>query len=72
MGVCGCGKSTIGELLAKRTGKMFLEGDQYHSDSNIAKMSRGEPLTDEDREDWLDRIAAKIEANQGEEGLIVS
>ena len=72
MGVCGCGKSTMGELLAKRTGKQFIEGDKYHSDQNVAKMSQGEPLTDEDREDWLDRVAAKVGSDETAKGSLIS
>jgi gluconokinase len=60
MGVTGCGKTTLGRLLAARLGAPFAEGDAYHPPENIAKMSRGEPLTDEDRWPWLDIIAADI------------
>ncbi|MCA0973017.1 gluconokinase [Halomonas denitrificans] len=57
MGVSGSGKSHIGRLLAERTGATFIDGDDYHSRDNIAKMSRGEPLNDEDRQGWLDTLA---------------
>jgi carbohydrate kinase (thermoresistant glucokinase family) len=57
MGVSGCGKSTIGALLAQRMQITFVEGDSLHTASNIAKMGRGKPLTDEDRSPWLMRIA---------------
>jgi len=53
MGVCGCGKSSVGPLLAARLGGMFLDGDDYHPLENVEKMSRGEALTDEDRWPWL-------------------
>ena len=56
MGVAGCGKSTIGKELAKSLGYEFLEGDDYHSQSNVRKMVAGESLTDEDREPWLSRL----------------
>ena len=49
MGVAGSGKSTIGRALAADLGAEFLEGDKFHPEANIAKMSRGEPLTDDDR-----------------------
>jgi gluconokinase len=57
MGVTGSGKSTIGRLLAERLGFAFWDADQYHPISNIEKMSRGEPLTDEDRAPWLETLA---------------
>lgn len=56
MGVSGCGKSTVGRLLAADFGCPFIEGDDYHDDSSIAKMRAGVPLTDDDRWPWLDRI----------------
>jgi len=56
MGVSGCGKSTLGGLLARSLGCPFLEGDDFHSAEAIAKMRGGEPLTDEDRWPWLDRL----------------
>ena len=53
MGVSGCGKSTIGSALARRFAVPFLEGDAFHPDNNVAKMSAGVPLDDEDRAGWL-------------------
>lgn len=60
MGVQGCGKSTIGRLLGEETGQPFFDGDDLHSPEAKAKMAAGEPLTDEDREPWLRRIAELI------------
>ena len=57
MGVAGCGKSTVAEELARRLGWELAEGDDFHPEANIAKMSSGTPLTDEDRWPWLDLIA---------------
>jgi gluconokinase len=56
-GVSGSGKSTVGALLAGQLGWPFTDGDSLHPASNIAKMSSGMPLTDEDRLPWLRRIA---------------
>jgi gluconokinase len=53
MGVSGSGKSHIGRGLANKLGCRFIDGDDHHSANNIAKMSRGEPLSDDDRKDWL-------------------
>ncbi|MBI9056862.1 MAG: NADP-dependent phosphogluconate dehydrogenase [Labilibaculum sp.] len=53
MGVSGCGKSTIGELLSEELDIPFFDGDDYHPQANIKKMSDGIPLNDEDRYDWL-------------------
>jgi gluconokinase len=61
MGVSGSGKSTIGEQLAKRLGWSYEDGDRFHPASNVAKMSAGEPLTDEDRWPWLQAIADEID-----------
>lgn len=53
MGVSGSGKSTIGKLLAEALDYPFFDGDDFHPDVNIEKMSVGTPLNDEDRYDWL-------------------
>ena len=60
MGVSGSGKSTVAGILAGQLGWDFAEGDDLHPVANVAKMSAGIPLTDEDRWPWLDRIAAWI------------
>lgn len=57
MGVSASGKSTLGKLLAQDEGWDFLEGDDLHPASNIAKMEAGIALTDEDRAPWLDALA---------------
>jgi carbohydrate kinase (thermoresistant glucokinase family) len=62
MGVSGVGKTTLGEALAERLGWTFKEGDELHPAANVAKMKAGHPLTDADREPWLDAIAAWIDA----------
>ena len=64
MGVSGAGKTTVGRMLAERMGAGFLEGDRFHPPANIAKMQRHEPLSDEDRWPWLDRLAAELHAAQ--------
>jgi len=62
MGVSGSGKSTIGAALSKRLGWQFRDADSFHPPANIAKMSRGVPLQDEDRWPWLAAIAQWIDA----------
>ena len=64
MGVSGSGKSTIAAMLAHRLNWIIEEGDWFHPRSNIEKMHRGEPLTDEDRWPWLEGIAAWIDATR--------
>ena len=61
MGVSGSGKSTIADHLAGRLGWRYEDGDVFHPASNIAKMSAGQPLTDEDRWPWLQAIADEID-----------
>ncbi|HEX3346590.1 MAG TPA: gluconokinase [Acetobacteraceae bacterium] len=61
MGVSGSGKTTVAHKLAERLGWPFLEGDDLHPPSNVAKMASGIPLTDEDRLPWLHAIAAWID-----------
>jgi gluconokinase len=60
MGVSGCGKSEIGRDLAARLQIDYIEGDSFHSKGNIAKMSSGRPLTDDDRYDWLLVLQEKL------------
>lgn len=60
MGVAGSGKSTVGEALARQTGTTYRDGDDLHPAANIAKMSRGEPLTDEDRWPWLTLVGEAL------------
>lgn len=60
MGVAGSGKSTVGPLIAKGLGGAFAEGDQFHPPANIAKMTSGQPLNDDDRMPWLAAMATAI------------
>jgi gluconokinase len=64
MGVSGVGKTTVGKQIAEQLGARFLEGDDYHPKANIAKMSHGEPLTDDDRKPWLERLARELDASR--------
>lgn len=56
MGVAGSGKTTVGKLVAERLGWRFLDADDFHSRDNVEKMRSGQPLTDDDRWPWLDRL----------------
>lgn len=55
-GVSGCGKTTVGALLAGRLRWRFADADTFHPEANVAKMRAGIPLTDADREPWLHAI----------------
>lgn len=57
MGVTGCGKSTIAAAICERTGAYLIEGDAFHPPENVRKMRAGIPLTDEDRQGWLEHLA---------------
>jgi carbohydrate kinase (thermoresistant glucokinase family) len=61
MGVCGAGKSTIGLALAQALGLPFVEGDGLHPPRNVALMAAGTPLTDADRQGWLQAVGAVLE-----------
>jgi gluconokinase len=61
MGVSGSGKSTIADKLAERLCWRYEDGDKFHPPSNVAKMSAGHPLTDEDRRPWLQAISDEID-----------
>jgi gluconokinase len=62
MGVVGSGKTTIGTLLSSQLGWEFADADDYHPQSNVDKIRIGIPLTDRDREPWLDLLGAAIVA----------
>jgi gluconokinase len=60
MGVSGCGKTTIGRLLAQRLGCDFIDADDFHPPANVAKMAAGVPLEDADRWPWLARLNEEL------------
>lgn len=64
MGVAGCGKSSVGAALAPILGAGYLDGDDLHPPGNIAKMRRGEALTDADRAPWLALVGAALRPDQ--------
>ena len=72
MGVSGCGKTTIAEILSRELGWEYRDGDDFHPKSNVEKMHSGTPLTDEDRWPWLKAIAAWIDGKRkaGEHGIV--
>ena len=69
MGVSGCGKSSVGEEIARLTSAQFVDGDDLHPEANKAKMGAGIPLDDNDRWPWLDRVG---EVLAGPAGAIVA
>jgi beta-N-acetylhexosaminidase len=71
MGVSGCGKTTIGDLVARELGVPFLDGDSLHPVENVAKMAAGTPLTDVDRWPWLGIVGAHL-AQAGDKGLVLA
>lgn len=71
MGVSGTGKSTIGRLLATALEIPFFDGDDYHPEANITKMSEGVPLTDTDRQAWLIRLN-KLAQEHRHQGIILA
>jgi len=73
MGVSGCGKSTVGGLLARLIDAEFLEGDDLHPPRNVERMATGIPLTDDDRRDWLSALAQRMaRARNAQQSLVVS
>lgn len=71
MGVSSCGKSTVGEALARRLAAPFLDADDWHPPANVAKMRLGIPLADADRWPWLARYAVALRDALTEHGLAV-
>ena len=72
MGVAGCGKTTIAELLSKKINAFLIEADEYHSKNNIDKMSAGIPLNDDDRYDWLIKIKEEIDKRKNFQNLVIA
>ena len=68
MGVSGCGKTSVGQLLAQSLGWDFYDADNFHPPENVSKMASGIPLTDSDRAPWLaslhDLISSSLEADR--------
>ena len=60
MGVSGCGKTSVGKLIASGLGYRFIEGDSRHPQANVEKMRNGIPLTDTDRWPWLDVLGTEL------------
>ena len=71
MGVSGSGKSTVGALVAAELGVVFVDGDALHPAANVAKMASGIPLTDADREPWLDAVGRTL-AEGAADGLVLA
>ncbi len=73
MGVSSSGKSVIGSSLARALHIDFVEGDDYHSAENVARMSSGIPLTDDDRAQWLRALATRLRgAKDAGSGLVMT
>ena len=70
MGVAGCGKSAVGERLARMLDLPLIEGDAFHPPGNLAKMREGVPLDDEDRAGWLHRLGEELAARP--EGAVLT
>jgi len=70
MGVCGCGKTTIGTMLGQALGADFIDGDKLHPKANVDKMASGSPLNDEDRRPWLRKVGEALD--QSDSGRIIA
>lgn len=80
-GPAGCGKTTVAQYLGQELSIPYIEGDDYHSESNKQKMSQGQPLTDNDRWDWLIQLReaatarlspSKSSQTKAHDGVVVS
>ena len=72
MGPCGCGKSTVGAALGARFGVPFLDADDYHPPANVAKMSQGIPLDDDDRWPWLTALGEAMRDRAEDTGGVIA
>ncbi|MFY0598505.1 MAG: gluconokinase [Cyclobacteriaceae bacterium] len=72
MGVSGSGKSTIGKLLSSQLSLPFYDADDFHSETNVTKMSQGTPLNDQDREPWLSVLFDNINQWKEDKGAVLA
>jgi carbohydrate kinase (thermoresistant glucokinase family) len=72
MGICSCGKTLIGRMLAEKLGLPFYDADDFHSQSNIDKMRSHIPLNDHDRIPWLETMARQISEWQNRGGAVLA
>ena len=72
MGVAGAGKTAVGRRVAEVLELTFIEGDDFHPQSNVQKMAGGTPLTDEDRVPWIEALAQGINARQPKRDAVVA
>jgi len=72
MGVSGCGKTTVGTLLANEKKIPFFDADAFHPEENIRKMQGGNPLDDNDRKPWLNILSEKIRDWNDDSGAVLA
>ena len=72
MGVSGCGKSTVGQLLAEKLALAFYDADDFHPKANVDKMASGKPLNDKDRDPWLRVLAEHMLEWENHGGAVLS
>ena len=72
MGVSGCGKTTIGQGLAKQLHLPYYDADDFHPSTNVEKMKNGMPLNDNDRWPWLNALADQIQTWDNQGGSVLS
>lgn len=73
MGPMGCGKTTVGKILAHKTGWQFYDADDFHPKENIRKMSQGISLDDDDRQPWLEMLRDIIKDNlAADKGMVLA
>lgn len=72
MGVSGCGKTSVGISLSKRTNLPFYDADDFHNETNIEKMKNSIPLDDEDRKPWLTSLSSNIKEWESKGGAILA
>ncbi len=72
MGVSGCGKTTVGRMLAERLSMKFYDADDFHPQGNIDKIKNGIPLDDADRNPWLSKLAQHIAQWNRDKGAVLA